>query len=335
MAEEEPFKSVGIVGAGAWGSALSALCANNGANVKVWARDPEIAEAITTSNRNEAYLPGVDLPKGVSATSKLADLRDGEAILFVAPVQSARDLYKRLSDVFPEPIPVAICSKGIERASGRLLTEVLTEAWPSASPAVLSGPSFAKDVVRGRPTAVTLACREDGDARRWRATLARPHFRLYASDDVTGAALGGAVKNVLAIAAGVVDGAALGESARAAIIARGFTEFQRLGVAMGVKPETMGGLSGLGDLILTATSSSSRNMSLGIALGEGRPATDVLAERRTVSEGAATASAILQLAERYQVETPICRAVADLVSGTTPLEQIIQDLLSRPMTSEG
>lgn len=214
------------------------------------------------------------------------------------------------------------------------MTEVISAVWPEAQPAVLSGPSFARDVARGQPTAVTLACADEALGAKWLATIGAPHFRPYLSDDLTGAELGGAVKNVLAIAAGVVEGRGLGESARAALIARGFAEFQRLGVALGAKRETMAGLSGLGDLILTASSPQSRNMSLGIELGKGRSLEDVLGERNTVSEGVATADAISSLAQKAGVDAPICAAVSDLVNGRKSVDQIIAALMARPFKSE-
>jgi glycerol-3-phosphate dehydrogenase (NAD(P)+) len=215
-----------------------------------------------------------------------------------------------------------------------MMTEVMAAVWPEAVPAVLSGPSFARDVAMGMPTAVTLACADAEIGARWVATVGAPHFRPYLSGDLTGAELGGAVKNVLAIAAGVVQGRGLGESARAALISRGFAEFQRLGIALGAEAQTMAGLSGLGDLILTASSPQSRNMSLGIELGKGRPLGEILSERNSVSEGVATAGAIHGLALKAGVEAPVCEAVADLVSGTKSVDEIIAALMARPFKTE-
>ena len=234
----------------------------------------------------------------------------------------------------PAGAPVALCSKGVEQRTNKLMTDVLIEVWPAATPAVLSGPSFAKDVATGLPTAVTFACADEAVGRQWVATIGARHFRPYLSDDLVGAELGGAVKNVLAIAAGAVEGLGYGESARAAVIARGFAEFQRLGVAMGAKTETMVGLSGLGDLILTATSRQSRNTSLGFELGKGRALADILAARNSVSEGVATASAICEIARRATVEMPICEAVNALVAGERSIEQIASELMARPFRSE-
>ncbi|MFC2951431.1 NAD(P)H-dependent glycerol-3-phosphate dehydrogenase [Marinicaulis aureus] len=330
-----PFQSVGVIGGGAWGTALASLCAANGVETTLWAREDAVIRAINERHENTEFLPGVPLPAGLKAAQTLGMAATSEAILFVVPAQYARPVFADLRDAtHGAATPVALCSKGIEQSTGMMMTEVLGAVWPEAQPAVLSGPSFARDVAMGLPTAVTLAAADPGLGARWMATIGAPHFRPYLSDDLTGAELGGAVKNVLAIAAGVVQGRGLGESARAALIARGFAEFQRLGVALGAKKETMAGLSGLGDLILTASSPQSRNMSLGIELGKGRTLSDILGERKTVSEGVATAGAIHALAEKAGVEAPVCEAVAALVSGAKSVDEIIAALMARPLKSE-
>ncbi len=329
-----PFHSAAIIGGGAWGTALASLIAANGVDALIWALEPETAAAINSAHENTPFLPGVRLPAALKATSDLAATAGREAYLFVAPAQHARRLLEELKGAAPADAPLALCSKGIERATGKMMTEVLGEVWPTARPAVLSGPSFARDVAIGLPTAVTLAAADQALGARWAATLSAPHFRPYLSDDLVGAELGGAVKNVLAIAAGAVEGRALGDSARAALIARGFAEFQRLGVARGAKAETMAGLSGLGDLILTATSRQSRNMSLGLELGRGRSIGEILGERRAVTEGVATAPAVVAMAKAAGVDMPICAAVADLVGGARSLDEIIADLLARPLKTE-
>ena len=334
MQSAKPFSSVVVIGGGAWGTALANLCARNQTVTTLWAREPEVVGAIAESSENTEFLKGIPLDPALKATSDLGIAAEAEAILFVVPAQYARMVLEDLAKIRPDGVPVALCSKGIERQSGLMMTEVLSAVWPTAKPAVLSGPSFAKDVAVGMPTAVTLASPDEEIGSRWIATVGAPHFRPYLSDDLIGAELGGAVKNVLAIAAGVVDGRGLGESARAAIIARGFAEFQRLGVAMGAKPQTMAGLSGLGDLILTASSSQSRNMSLGMELGKGRSLEDILGERNTVSEGVATASAIVDLAAKAGVDAPICAAVSALVNGEKTIDDLITDLLARPFKSE-
>ncbi|WDI32934.1 NAD(P)-dependent glycerol-3-phosphate dehydrogenase [Hyphococcus flavus] len=335
MNSGRPFSSVGVIGGGAWGTALAAVCANNGVATTLWARESAVINSVNNHHENTEYLPGVPLPKTLNAADSLGMAGEKEALLFVVPAQFARSVFADLRAACPTAgMPVALCSKGIERSSGLLMTEVLSGVWPEAKPAVLSGPSFARDVAMGLPTAVTLACANKDLGARWMATIGAAHFRPYLSNDLTGAELGGAIKNVLAIAAGVVDGRGLGQSARAALIARGFAEFQRLGVALGAKKETMAGLSGLGDLILTASSSQSRNMSLGMELGKGRSLEEVLGERNTVSEGVATADAIHALAEKAGVEAPICEAVSNLVNGRKTVDEIIAALLARPFKSE-
>lgn len=329
-----PFKSLSVIGAGAWGTALANLAAHNGVATTLWALEPEVAAAINGRRENTVFLPDVALHPALAATATISEAAGGEAILMVTPAQHTRAILSALKPLAKENAPVALCSKGIERATGLLLTEVLAAVWPEAQPAVLSGPSFARDVARGLPTAVTLAAADPDLGRRWAATIGALHFRPYLTDDLVGAELGGAVKNVLAIAAGVVEGRGLGESARAAVIARGFAEFQRLGVALGAKRETMAGLSGLGDLILTASSKQSRNMALGIELGQGRPIAKALAGRATVVEGVATAAAVVSLAEKAKVDMPICAAVAELVAGTRTVDEVIADLLARPFKTE-
>ena len=334
MKSVHAFAKIGVVGGGAWGTALANLAARNGVDVLLWAREAEVAAGINKQNENPAFLPGIELADTLAATNELTDLADRDAFLFAAPVQFSRGLIEALRAVAAADAPIAFCSKGIERASGRFLSDILNELWPAARPAVLSGPSFAAEVAHGLPTAVTLAAADEELGAQWVATVGAKTFRPYLSDDLVGAELGGAIKNVLAIAAGVVDGRKLGESARSALIARGFAEFQRLGLALGAKSETLAGLSGLGDLILTASSRQSRNMSLGAALGEGRTLEEIVAERRTVSEGVATAEAVIALARRAGVEVPVCEAVADLVAGRKTIDQIVDDMLSRPFTTE-
>jgi glycerol-3-phosphate dehydrogenase (NAD(P)+) len=329
----ERFKSVSVIGAGAWGSALASLIASNGAETTLWAREPAVVDAINSRRENSLFLPGVRLHETLRATPRLEEVCQTEAYVFVAPVQFARRVLEDLSRLAAPDAPIVLCSKGIEQNTGRLLTEVLAEAWPGARPGVLSGPSFARDVAARMPTAVTLAADKEAGAR-WVATIGAPHFRPYLSEDLIGAELGGAVKNVLAIAAGVVMGKGLGESARAAVVARGFAEFQRLGLALGAKRETMAGLSGLGDLVLTACSAQSRNFSLGFEVGRGASLDDILSRRTSVAEGVATASAVVARAEAAGVDMPISAAVADLVSGASSVDALIASLLARPFRFE-
>ena len=334
MDNAQPFSSVAVVGGGAWGTALAHLCASNGVATTLWAREDSVVASISSDHENRDFLPGVPLAPSLKAESDLGMAAEQEAIIFVVPAQYARTVFSQLATITGDNTPIALCSKGIERTTGMMMTEALSEVWPGSLPAVLSGPSFARDVASGMPTAVTLACADEDLGARWVATIGAPHFRPYLSDDLIGAELGGAVKNVLAIAAGAVEGRGLGESARAALIARGFAEFQRLGVALGAKAQTMAGLSGLGDLILTASSPQSRNMSLGLELGKGRTLSEILAERNSVSEGVASAAAVTDLAAKAGVDMPICAAVAALVDGAKTIDDIIADLLARPFKSE-
>lgn len=335
-----PYQNILVAGGGSWGTALASLTARAGMPTTLWARNAEVVAAINDQHDNIVYLPGIPLPDTLTATTDLATaLENADAIIFVIPAQYARENLAEMRRITGgKPLPVALCCKGIERGTGALMTEVIAQAWPEAIPAILSGPSFAADVAKGLPTAVTLACADQSadqsSGARWAQTIKAPHFRPYLTDDMIGAELGGAVKNVLAIACGVVEGKGLGESARAALMARGFAEFQRLGVALGADAQTMAGLSGLGDLILTCSSRQSRNMSLGFEIGQGRTAQDIIAERQTVSEGAASAGPLMKLAGEKGVDMPICAAVADLVDGKTGVDQAILGLLARPLKKE-
>lgn len=330
-----PFASLSVIGGGAWGTALAHLAAANGVPTKLWAREAAVVESVNARHENAVFLPGAALDPRLTATGMLAEAAAADALLFVTPVQFTRAVLAELCALGAPPAPdILLCSKGVEQKTGAFPANILREVWPAAHAAALSGPSFARDVVRGMPTAVTIAAADEARAKRWVRTIGAPHFRPYYSDDLVGVELGGAIKNVLAIAAGVVDGRGLGESARAALIARGFAEFQRLGAALGARKETMAGLSGLGDLVLTASSPASRNMSLGIALGRGESLASILSGRLSVAEGVATASAIVRLAAAHGVETPICAAVADLVAGARTVDAVIADLLARPFRAE-
>lgn len=334
MSLAPPFENVLVVGGGAWGTALALLARRNGASATIWAREREVVESISHRQENTLFLPGVTLEPGIRASADLGVAKSCDAVIFVTPVQFARPTLADLGAHMRPDTPIALGSKGLEAGSGLLLTEVLAEVAPEARPAVISGPSFARDVALGLPTAVTLACADPALGARWISTVGALNFRPYLSDDLIGAEIGGAVKNVLAIAAGVVAGRGLGESAKAALIARGFAELQRFGVALGAQRETMAGLSGLGDLILTATSVQSRNYSLGVELGRGVALSTILNSRKTVAEGVASAAAVAARAGRLDVDMPICSATAELVAGARGPDQIIADLLARPFRSE-
>jgi len=321
---------IGVIGGGAWGTALAQVAAAEGDAVTLWAREPEVVDSINRDHRNALFLPNAELSPAIAATGDFGDLVDAEALLVVAPAQHVRAV---LGAIPVGARPLVLCAKGIEAGTRKLVGEVAAELHPGAPIAVLSGPTFAHEVAAGLPTAATLACADAAVREALIARLARPAFRLYASDDVTGAEIGGAVKNVLAIACGVVEGAGLGQNARAALIARGFAEMTRFGMARGARAETLAGLSGLGDLVLTCSSTSSRNFSFGLGLGEGRSAADLLADRRTVAEGAFTAPVLREAAAEAGVAMPVAEAVCALIEGA-PVQAVIADLLNRPLRDE-
>jgi glycerol-3-phosphate dehydrogenase (NAD(P)+) len=324
--------NVGILGAGAWGTALAQMLASDGRDVLLWAREPELVEEINTQHSNSLFLPSASLAPTITATGDASVMADCDVLLVVTPAQHLGTV---LGSLPRHPRDLVLCSKGIEADSGRLMNDVALDAAPDSEIAILSGPTFAHEVAAGLPTAVTLAC-GGGEAQwdRLSPVIARSHFRPYYSDDVVGAEIGGAVKNVLAIACGVVDGLGLGQNARAALITRGFAEMVRFGEALGAGRDTLAGLCGLGDLVLTCSSTSSRNFSLGKALGEGQSPEAMMADRRTVAEGAYTAPVLVELAEGHGVAMPITAAVNKLLGGA-PAKDVVSDLLARPLTSEG
>lgn len=326
--------SVGVIGGGAWGTALAQTLRLAGRDVTLWAREPEVVADVNSRHVNAAFLPGVPLDDELRATENLADIARADAILMVAPAQHVRAVAAELRPHLRPGQPVVNCAKGIERATGKVMGQVLTEALPDALLAALSGPSFAADVARGFPTALTIACDREDVGRILAAAIGYRHFRLYWSRDRLGVEIGGAVKNVLAIAAGIVAGKGLGASAHAALVARGFAELRRFGAAYGAEPETLMGLSGLGDLILTCGSPQSRNMSLGRALGEGRTLDDILGARRSVTEGVWTAAAVVRLARAKGIEMPIAEAVHAIVEGKSNVDDAIAALLARPFKAE-
>jgi glycerol-3-phosphate dehydrogenase (NAD(P)+) len=322
---------IAVVGGGAWGTALAQVAGSGGPPVLLWAREAEAVESINRDRENRLYLPGQRLADSIRATDRLEELDGADAWLVVTPAQHMRAVLEAAPRCGK---PLILCSKGIDERSGKLLHDVARDTCPGAPIAVLSGPTFAHEVAAGLPTAVTLASEDGETGRRLRDVLARPTFRIYLSDDVAGAEVGGAVKNVLAIACGVVEGKGLGQNARAALIARGFAEMTRFGLAVGARAETLAGLSGLGDLVLTCSSTSSRNYSLGRGLGQGRSAAELLADRRTVAEGAHTAPVLVELARQHGAEMPIVGAVARLLEGV-PAQAVAAELLTRPLAAEG
>lgn len=321
---------IGVIGAGAWGTALAQV-AIAGGPVTIWAHEADVVAAINERHENPIFLPGIALDPAIVATGDQAALAACDAFLVVTPAQHLRDVLSRM-DINGKPL--ILCAKGIEAGSHQLMSDVARQVCPASPIAVLSGPTFAHEVARGLPTAVTLASSDVEVGEAIARRLASPRFRPYLSDDVVGAEIGGAVKNVLAIACGVVEGAALGQNARAALISRGFAEMTRFGAAFGARTETLAGLCGLGDLVLTCSSTSSRNFSLGKGLGEGRSAADLLADRRTVAEGAATAPVLLEAAAARGVAMPVTQAVCALLDGTKTVHEAISDLLARPLRQE-
>ncbi|MSP88172.1 MAG: NAD(P)-dependent glycerol-3-phosphate dehydrogenase [Alphaproteobacteria bacterium] len=327
-------RRITVIGAGAWGTALAQLAARNGHNVVLWARRPEHAHAIETARENRDYLVGVALDAAIRASGEAADIGAAEMVLLAVPSQHLRAVAGRLAPHLPAHAPVVLCAKGIERDTLALMSEVASTALPGRPLAVLSGPTFAAEVARGLPTAVTLATIDAALGAELVALLGTRTFRPYLSNDPIGAEIGGAVKNVLAIACGIVAGRGLGENARAALITRGLAEITRLAVTLGGRAETLMGLSGLGDIVLTCTSPTSRNTSLGIALGQGRALSQILAERRSVAEGVFSAGPVAALAQRRGVEMPIVQAIDAVLNRGADLTQTIGALLARPFTNE-
>ena len=325
------YRNFGVVGGGAWGTALAQLLAADGAPVRLWAREEDVVAAINREHRNPVFLPGAALSSSLIATGDLADMADLDALLIVVPVPFLRAV---LADLPPGDAPLIFCSKGMEAGSFAFPIDMARDLAPLRPHAVLSGPTFAHEVAAGLPTAITVAA--DAEiAGTLAQALARPHFRPYVSTDMIGAEIGGAVKNILAIACGIVDGAGLGLNARAALISRGFAEMTRFGLARGAQAETLAGLAGLGDLVLTCTSSNSRNFALGQGLGRGETVETLMADRRTVAEGAFSAPVVAAAAHADGIDMPITDTVARLVAGEVRVTDAIQALLSRPLRPEG
>lgn len=324
---------IGVIGGGAWGTALAALSAEQGDTI-LWARNAEVVGSVNKSHANPIYLPDVKLPANLRATAQLADLKDCDALVLAVPAQTLRGFAGEIRSALPDAAPIVIAAKGIEISTGLLPSDVLAELLPGRPLAILSGPNFASEIARGLPAASTLACADAAIGATLVQRLGRPTFRPYLSDDVIGAQIGGAVKNVLAIACGIVIGRKLGDNARAALITRGLAEMSRLGLALGAKRETLMGLSGLGDLVLTCSGHQSRNLSLGVALGEGRTLEQIMGARRTVAEGVHTARAIEALAGKHGVEMPICAAVDAVLHKDAGIDAALAALLARPFTTE-
>ncbi len=328
------YQRVGVLGGGAWGTALAQSLRRAGRDVTLWAYEFETVSEINSNHTNRVYLPGVALDPAIKATAKAKDLAEADVILLVAPSQFVRMAASEIAPHFAAGKPVVICTKGFEEDTGGFMSEVVGSVLPEAQLAVLSGPSFAGEVARDLPVALTLACESRELGASLTQALAHRTFRLYWTDDVKAAQIGGAVKNVLAIAAGIVEGRHFGASAHAALTARGFAELVRFGTALGGRFETLTGLSGLGDLILTSFSTQSRNMSLGYALGQGQSLEEILGARKSFTEGVHSAGAVVAIAKKHGVEMPICEAVHSVVKGQTSVDEAVEALLSRPLRAE-
>ena len=327
------FERIAVIGAGAWGTALALAAERAGRQVTLWTRDPVHADEMNRTRENAKRLPGVALPNSIQITSSLADAcQNARAILLVVPAQALRGVCEALSMIVKQGLPIIVCAKGIDRASGEFMSEIITDTLTGTMPAILSGPSFADDVARGLPTAVVLAAPIEAIAEQLARALSSSRFRVYHSTDLRGVEIGGAAKNVLAIAAGIVQGRGLGESARAALIARGFAELQRFAKTYDAKPETLVGLAGLGDLVLTASSLHSRNFAFGHDLGRGLPVSE--AGGGKLAEGVFTARILDHMAKARGVDMPIVAAMAAILDGALSVDAAVDLLMNRPLKGE-
>ncbi|VAV89432.1 Glycerol-3-phosphate dehydrogenase [NAD(P)+] [hydrothermal vent metagenome] len=328
------YNKISVIGGGAWGTALAAMAARAGRDVLLWAREDGVVTSINEAHENKDFLPDVTLPKSLKATGNLADVATAEVILMVVPAQFVRAIAQDMKVFLKESTPIILCAKGIEQSTGKMMNEVVTEVLPKSPLVVLSGPTFAREVAADMPSAVTIASKYQQIAQNVADTLGQPTFRPYLSRDVVGAEVGGAVKNVLAVACGIVAGLELGDNARAALITRGLAEMVRFGEVFGAKRETMMGLCGLGDLILTCSSVQSRNMSLGMALGQGKSVAEIMSGRISVAEGYHTAGILAEIAERENIDMPIAAAVNEILHKNGDVKEIVQQLMNRPYVSE-
>jgi glycerol-3-phosphate dehydrogenase (NAD(P)+) len=327
-------EKIGIIGAGAWGTALAQCLANAEHSVLMWAREPNVVDQINNENENSTFLPGVKLNQAIKATGSISKTVDCDTILLVTPAQYVRTTLESLKADIAEGKPIVICSKGIELSTGQLLTEVAQEEVPNATIAILTGPTFASDVARDKPCAVTVGAQDKDVAQEICEGLASRNLRPYITDDLIGVQIGGAVKNVIAIAAGIIEGQQLGESARAALITRGLAEMARLTSSMGGQKETLMGMCGIGDLMLTCNSMESRNFSFGAELGKGKSMNEILLERNSVTEGVHTADALMTMAKNHAIDMPISEAVFKCLHEELPVREAIDQMLGRPLKPE-
>ncbi|MBX2833692.1 MAG: NAD(P)-dependent glycerol-3-phosphate dehydrogenase [Micavibrio sp.] len=327
-------KTIGVIGAGAWGTALAQVFASDGRDTLIWAREEEAVDAINSAHENTMYLKGVPLDERLKATKDIEDIAKRNIVLIVSPAQHLRAAIESISHNVSRETILVICAKGIEISSGKLMSQVVQEILPEAKLAVLTGPTFASEVSRGLPCAVTIGSDDSSIADSLLEELSTPTFRPYSSDDMIGVQLGGAIKNVIAIGCGMVHGKGLGESTRCALMTRGLAEMARLGTALGGQNETLLGMCGVGDLVLTASSMQSRNFSLGAALGEGKTLAEILGTRSAVTEGVHTARVISEVANKNNVEMPICQAINQVLQGHITIDDAIDRLQERPLKAE-
>lgn len=325
---------IGVIGAGAWGTALSQALANTGRDVVIWAREDEVVDSINNDNENKLYLSGINLNETLKATGDLAEVCERDVLILMTPAQHLRTTLETIKDHLRDDQPIIIGSKGIEKNTGYLLSEVADEVIPGKKVGVLTGPTFASEIGRGLPCAVTIAIKDKDAGEMVIDALGSRTLRTYLTDDLVGAQIGGAVKNVIAIASGVIEGRKMGESARCALITRGLTEISRLAKAMGAKKETLMGMCGVGDLMLTASSMQSRNFSLGVALGEGKTLEEILGDRIAVTEGVHTAKALQVMAKNNAVDMPISKAVYEFLHEGISIEDVMKKVLDRPLRRE-
>ncbi len=325
-----------VIGAGSWGTALAHVIAKAGRDVMLWGRNEDVINDIKSNHTNTAYLGDIPLAKGINATTDLEmATKHGEAVLLVVPAQHLRKMMQEVAPFIAEGVPILLCSKGIELETGCLMSHIAEQELPNNPYIVLSGPTFAHEVAKNLPSAVTLATPHDIEiGKTVAAAISSNSFRPYVTSDPIGAEIGGAVKNVIAVACGIVHGSDLGENARVAIMTRGMAEIKRMGKILGAKPETFLGLSGMGDLTLTCNSMTSRNFSLGVQRGKGESLNEILAKRSQVTEGVATASAVLEFARKNAIEMPICAAVNETLHNGVSVHDTIKALMSRPLTQE-
>lgn len=331
----KPQKNIAVIGAGAWGTALAQAAIAAGCRARLYARDPGLAESILQHRENKTYLPGISLSPALETTADMAAaVRDADLVLLVAPLQHLRETLRKLQPHLPAGVPLLNAAKGIEISTGKRPSEIVAEMAPGHPYGILSGPTFADEVAKGLPSAITLAT-TDAAGRDWAQTIGSKVFRPYLSDDVTGVEIAGALKNVIAIACGVVEGKKMGQNARAAVMTRGMAEIRRFGMTRGARVETFLGLSGIGDLTLTCNSMSSRNFSTGVALGQGKKLAEIMAARRSVSEGVTTTEALAKIAARESIDMPIVLAVDAILHLDAEVDDVVRNLLSREVRTEG